>query len=73
MQKNDVIQRFKKPTKGASDMILRFKRDGKSGMILVVWDFAGQKVGSHTMHIVCRLPILPIFDVMMTYCLHMMK
>ena len=39
-----MLRLFNKPAKGASDMIMRFKVDRKSGVIVVVWDFGGQKV-----------------------------
>ena len=39
-----MLLRFNNPAKGASDMIMRFKMDRKSGVIVVVWDFGGQKV-----------------------------
>ena len=35
-------QRFKK---AKTSLVMRFSRDGKSGITLVVWDFGGQKVG----------------------------
>ena len=44
LRKSDVLRRFNKPAKDASDMIMRFKVDRKSGVIVVVWDFGGQKV-----------------------------
>ena len=40
----NVLRRLKKTPKGASKMIMRFRRDKKSGMIVVVMDFGGQKV-----------------------------
>ena len=40
-----MFQQFEKPSKGASNMIMRFKVDRKSGIIVIVWDFGGQKVG----------------------------
>ena len=40
-----MFKQFEKPSKGASDMIMRFKVDRKSGVIVIVWDFGGQKVG----------------------------
>ena len=43
-QKSKVPLSFAKPAKGTSDMMLRFKVDRKTGIIVIVWDFGGQKV-----------------------------
>ena len=41
---SNVPKRLKKLPKGASDKIMRLRRDKKTGMIVVVMDFGGQKV-----------------------------